>query len=193
MNERIWKPNVTVAALIERDGHYLMVEEETDEGIRFNQPAGHLDEGESLIAACAREALEETAWHFAPAALVGIYQWTRPQGNALRALPFGQTPGTPSHPPSPGEGGDQLAPPVGRSTNGGERTTYLRFAFSGNLGAHEPERALDAGILRAVWMTPVEIEANRPLHRSPLIWQCVQDHAAGRRFPLDLIKHYSHG
>lgn len=79
--DRIWKPNVTVAALMERDGRFLLVEEETDEGIRFNQPAGHLDEGESLIAACAREALEETAYEFSPTELVGIYQWPRPQGD----------------------------------------------------------------------------------------------------------------
>src|ERR1017187_6838565 len=79
--ERIWKPNVTVAALIERDGRFLVVEEETDAGLCFNQPAGHLDEGESLVQACAREALEETAWHFVPTALVGMYQWPRPQGD----------------------------------------------------------------------------------------------------------------
>ena len=65
--------------LIERDGRFLLVEEETDEGLRFNQPAGHLDEGESLVAACMREALEETAWHVRPTALVGVYQWPRPQ------------------------------------------------------------------------------------------------------------------
>jgi ADP-ribose pyrophosphatase YjhB (NUDIX family) len=77
----IWKPNVTVAAIVERDGRFLLVEEETAEGVRFNQPAGHLDEGESLVDACAREALEETAWEFAPTELVGIYQWPRPQGD----------------------------------------------------------------------------------------------------------------
>ncbi|MDE2585395.1 MAG: NUDIX hydrolase [Betaproteobacteria bacterium] len=78
---RPWKPNVTVAAVVERDGRFLLVEEETDDGLRFNQPAGHLDEGESLVAACAREALEETAHHFRPTALVGIYQWPRPAGD----------------------------------------------------------------------------------------------------------------
>ena len=50
-----WKPNATVAAVIERDGKFLLVEEDTDDGVRLNQPAGHLDEGESLLAACARE------------------------------------------------------------------------------------------------------------------------------------------
>ena len=77
----IWKPNVTVAAVIERDGRYLLVEEETDDGIRLNQPAGHLDEDESLIAACARETLEESAWQFHPTDLVGVYQWKRSQGD----------------------------------------------------------------------------------------------------------------
>jgi 8-oxo-dGTP pyrophosphatase MutT (NUDIX family) len=147
----IWKPNVTVAAVIERDGRFLLVEEETADGLRFNQPAGHLDEGESIVAACARETLEETAWQFTPEALVGIYQWPRPQGDI----------------------------------------TYLRFAFCGRLGAHDPQRPLDDGILRAVWLTPAEIEATRERHRSPLIRQCVADYLAGRRFPLELIRHYS--
>ena len=69
----IWKPSVTVAAIIERDRKFLLVEEETSDGIRFNQPAGHLDPGESLIEAAAREALEETAHEFTPDALVGVY------------------------------------------------------------------------------------------------------------------------
>lgn len=69
----IWKPSVTVAAIIERDSKFLLVEEETSDGIRFNQPAGHLDPGESLVDAVAREALEETAHEFSPQALVGMY------------------------------------------------------------------------------------------------------------------------
>lgn len=73
-----WKPNVTVAALVERDGRFLLVEEETDEGLRFNQPAGHLEQGESLVAACVRETLEESAYRVRPTALVGVYQWPRP-------------------------------------------------------------------------------------------------------------------
>ncbi len=64
---------MTVAAIIERDRKFLLVEEETSDGIRFNQPAGHLDPGESLIEAVSREALEETAHDFTPEALVGIY------------------------------------------------------------------------------------------------------------------------
>lgn len=146
----IWKPNVTVAALVERDGRFLLVEEETPEGIRFNQPAGHLDEGESLMEACARETLEESAWRFRPNALVGIYMWPRPQGDI----------------------------------------TYLRFAFAGTLGEEQAGRSLDTGILRTVWLTPQEIESSQERHRSPLVWQCVQDYLAGRRYPLDILRHY---
>ncbi|MDR0529126.1 MAG: NUDIX hydrolase [Zoogloeaceae bacterium] len=80
MIERFWKPNVTVAAVVERDGKFLLVEEETESGARFNQPAGHLEKGESLVAAAARECLEETGYHFRPDALLGIYQWARPVG-----------------------------------------------------------------------------------------------------------------
>jgi 8-oxo-dGTP pyrophosphatase MutT (NUDIX family) len=69
----IWKPSVTVAAVIERDGHFLLIEEETSEGVRLNQPAGHLDPHESLEQAVVREVLEETAHEFTPAALVGMY------------------------------------------------------------------------------------------------------------------------
>lgn len=71
----IWRPSVTVAAVIERGGRYLLVEEQVDGRRVLNQPAGHLDPGESLVAACRREVLEETAHHFAPQALVGIYRW----------------------------------------------------------------------------------------------------------------------
>ncbi len=71
-----WKPpSVTVAAVIERDGRFLVVEENYDGARVLNQPAGHLDPGESLVAACAREVLEETAHRFTPESLVGIYRW----------------------------------------------------------------------------------------------------------------------
>lgn len=150
MNARIWKPNVTVAAVVERDGRFLLVEEETDQGLRFNQPAGHLDEGESLVNACIREALEETAHHVRPTALVGVYQWPRPARDI----------------------------------------TYLRFAFACEVIDEEVGRALDTGIVAARWLTIDEVRATRERHRSPLILQCIEDYLAGRRFPLDLIRHY---
>lgn len=72
MDER-WKPNVTVAAVIERDGRFLLVEEHTPEGLRLNNAAGHLDQGECPIDGCRREAREETMRDFEPTALLGIY------------------------------------------------------------------------------------------------------------------------
>ena len=87
MNKR-WKPNVTVAAVISQnfDGiqKFLLVEEETRDGLKLNNPAGHLDPGESLADGCARETLEETAHHFKPTALVGVYmsRFQRPHPDA---------------------------------------------------------------------------------------------------------------
>lgn len=72
------RPAVTVATIVERDGRFLLVEEETPRGLRLNQPAGHLEWGESLAAAAVRETLEETAWRVEPYALVGIYRWEAP-------------------------------------------------------------------------------------------------------------------
>ena len=68
--------------------------------------------------------------------------------------------------------------------------TYLRFAFGGELGGFDPERPLDVGIVRTVWMTLDELKATRPRHRSPLILQCCEDYLAGCRYPLELIRHY---
>ncbi|MDH4286124.1 MAG: NUDIX hydrolase [Gallionella sp.] len=146
----VWKPNVTVAAVIERDGKFLLVEEETSQGLRFNQPAGHLEADESLLAATMREVLEETAYHFTPQHLLGVYRWHSDESD----------------------------------------TTYLRFAFTGIITGHEPDRKLDDGILHAVWLTPDEIRASQPRHRSPLILRCVEDYLAGKRFPLELLVHY---
>lgn len=78
MPPMIWKPNVTVAAVVFRDGKFLLVEEETEAGLAFNQPAGHLEEGEALVDAVIRETLEETAYHFKPTHLVGVYNWRHP-------------------------------------------------------------------------------------------------------------------
>ena len=85
MSER-WKPSVTVAAVIEREGRYLLIEEHTAEGLRLNNPAGHLDPGESPQQGVVREALEETARQFTPTALVGVYlsRFQRPAANEGR-------------------------------------------------------------------------------------------------------------
>ncbi len=73
-----WKPHVTVAAIIERNDRFLMIEESCNGRVVINQPAGHLEEGESLQEAVIRETLEETAWSVRPTAITGIYQWVTP-------------------------------------------------------------------------------------------------------------------
>ena len=146
-----WRPSVTVAAVIERDGRFPLVEEETSHGLRLNNPAGHLDPGESPAEGCAREALEETAWHFEPTHLLGVYM-----SRFLKA-------------------------------SNGEDITYLRFAFTGRLGEHEPNRKLDHGIIRTLWMTADEIRANKERLRSQLVLRCVEDYLAGVRYPLDAL------
>ena len=150
-----WKPSVTVAAVIERNGRFLLVEEHTPEGLRLNNPAGHLDPGESPAEGCARETLEETTHSFRPTALVGVYlsrfQRPGPQAGTVQDI------------------------------------TYLRFAFCGELGEAQAGRALDAGIVRTLWMSPDEIRASKARHRSPLLLQCMEDYLAGQRHALDLI------
>lgn len=74
-DDDIWKPHVTVAAICERDGRFLLVREEVDGQIVLNQPAGHLDPDESLEQAVIRETLEETAYDFTPQQLTGIYRY----------------------------------------------------------------------------------------------------------------------
>lgn len=73
----VWKPHVTVAAVIEKDNRFLLVEETTDNSLMFNQPAGHLEPGEDLIGAVKREVREETAWQFEPEAIVAIQLWRK--------------------------------------------------------------------------------------------------------------------
>lgn len=73
----VWKPHVTVAAVIEREQKFLLVEEHTPRGLQFNQPAGHFEENEDLVAAIKREVTEETAWHFEPEHLISVQLWRR--------------------------------------------------------------------------------------------------------------------
>jgi 8-oxo-dGTP pyrophosphatase MutT (NUDIX family) len=74
----VWTPHVTVAAVIEHKQRFLLVQERVSGRSVFNQPAGHLEEGESLVSAVIRETLEETGWHFQPAAVIGLYRWRHP-------------------------------------------------------------------------------------------------------------------
>ena len=146
MTER-FKPSVTVAAVIEQDGRYLLVEELTRDGLLLNNPAGHLEQAESAIDAVKREVLEETARPFTPDAFLGVYmsRFLRPDR--------------------------------------GDDVTYVRLAFTGR-GSGRP---FDEPIQRTLWLTLDEIRASRDRHRSPLILQCIEDHAAGRRLPLEAV------
>lgn len=74
----IWTPHLTVAAIIEQEGRFLLVEEAAEGRVVYNQPAGHLDENETLLEAVVRETLEEAARHFTPEAITGFYQWKSP-------------------------------------------------------------------------------------------------------------------
>jgi 8-oxo-dGTP pyrophosphatase MutT (NUDIX family) len=147
----VWKPNVTVAAIVEgrgaHAGRYLMVEEETRDGLRFNQPAGHLDPDESIVDAVIRETMEETAHPFVPHGLLGVYL-----SSAIKT----------------------------RRNEAPAPITYLRFAFVGTAGEPVPDLALDDGIVRALWMSLAEVRATRDRHRSTMVLRCVEDHAAGR-------------
>ena len=145
----IWRPSVTVAAMIEREGRFLLVEENTPQGLRINQPAGHLEFGESLLQGVIRETLEETAHDFRPTALLGVY-----------LLPTGAT---------------------------AADTTYLRVAIIGELGAEHPQRVLDVGIIRTLWLTREQIAERSDALRSPLVLRCVEDYLAGQRASLDLL------
>jgi 8-oxo-dGTP pyrophosphatase MutT (NUDIX family) len=144
-----WSPHVVVAAIVERDGKFLLVEEHTAEGLRLNQPAGHWERGETLLDAVRREALEETAHQVEPLALLGCYTTHYPRRDI----------------------------------------TYLRFAYICEDIGFDGDLTLDEGIVRAVWLTPEELAASPIPHRSPLVMRCVQDHLAGRRFPLDFVNH----
>lgn len=147
MQEPRWTPHVTVATVVVRDGRVLLVEEAIDGRLVLNQPAGHLEPGESLAAAAVRETLEETGWTVQLAAFIGTYQWTAADG-----------------------------------------TPFLRFAYAAEPVSHDPGRALDDGIVRALWLEPAELQAEAARLRSPLVWEVLADYLAGQRYPLALVR-----
>jgi 8-oxo-dGTP pyrophosphatase MutT (NUDIX family) len=161
-----WKPSVTVAAVIEQHNRFLLVEEHTPEGLMLNNPAGHLEKGESPEYACQREVLEETAYSFEPEQLVGIYL-----SRFLRQAPARTT-------------SDFGSPSSDAHT---EDITYLRLAFCGTLGNFHSNLQLDKGIVRTVWLSIEEIQNSQRLHRSPLVLTCALDYLKGQRFPMSTV------
>ena len=146
-SKSISQPDLTVAAIVHQDGLFLVVEEKVRSRIVINQPAGHVEAGESLTDAVIRETLEETAWTFEPEGIVGIYLW---------------------------QGGSSSA-------------AFLRIAFHGRCVAHDANRSLDRGILRALWLSPAELAARSSQLRSPIVLKGIEDFLAGARYPLDLV------
>lgn len=142
-----WHAHVTVATVVEDAGRFLLVEEEKQGRLVLNQPAGHLEPGESLIEAARRETLEETAWQVEVQGVIGIGLYVAP-GNGV---------------------------------------TYYRTAFHARPLIHESERALDADITRAVWLTLDEIRAEQARLRSPLVLDAIEKYLDGHRYPLSMI------
>ena len=143
-----WRPDVTVACVIERDGRFLVVEERVLDRLVVNQPAGHLDPDESLVEAAERETLEETAWRVRVNGLVAVYQWRNPDDGAA----------------------------------------VVRFTFAAEALAHESERALDHGIVRALWLTQAEIESGRHALRTPMVARSIVDYRRRAPVALDLLR-----
>jgi len=92
VQDQRWAPHVTVATVVVRDGELLLVEESIDGHAVLNQPAGHLEPGESLAAAAVRETLEETGWTVALTAFIGTYQWTAPDGTPFLRFAYAAEP-----------------------------------------------------------------------------------------------------
>lgn len=143
----IFRPDLTVAVVVPYDGRLLMVEERVRGALVLNQPAGHLEAGETLTQAAVRETLEETGWDVALTHLIGIYRWDAPDGSP-----------------------------------------YVRFAFGAEALRHHPHQPLDAGIARALWVTPAELRSAHDRLRSPLVLAAAEDWLAGARLPLAAIR-----
>jgi 8-oxo-dGTP pyrophosphatase MutT (NUDIX family) len=143
----VWCPHVTVACVVADGDRYLMVEEEVNGRLAYNQPAGHLDDKESLITAAVRETLEETGWTVELQHLIGVHQW--------------------------------------RSTEHGDGV--VRFSFAARAVGHDPNRPLDEGIRRALWLTREEIAALGDRLRSPLVLMSIDAWLAGQRYPLGML------
>lgn len=144
----IWCPHVTVACVVADGDRFLMVEESIRGELVLNQPAGHLEDGETLAAAACRETLEETGWDVALDHFIGAQQWHSPVHD--------------HH--------------------------IVRFAFAGHPVQHHPERPLDTGITRALWLTYPEIVAARARLRSALVLTTLEDWLAGQRLPLTTLR-----
>lgn len=138
-------PHLTVAAIVAQGDRFLFVEEYVGGHSVLNQPAGHVDVGESVLCSVTRETLEETACDVRPLALTGIYQLLLPHAH------------------------------------------FVRLAFHCEFLAFHPGRKLDTPILRTHWLNRDELVGHLIPHRSPLVLKTLDDHLAGRSYPLEII------
>ena len=148
--DAVWRPRVTVATIVCREQRFLLVEEDICGEIVLNQPAGHLEQNETLRDAAVRETLEETGWTVELTDFVGAYQWNTLDGSA----------------------------------------EYLRFTFAARPVRHDALRALDEGIVRALWLTREEIAGQLERHRNPMVLGNIDDWLAGKRYPLEVVQSY---
>lgn len=143
----VFSPDVTVATVVPRDGRLLFVEERVRGELVLNQPAGHLEAGESLFEAAERETREETGWTVRLSHFIGLYRWDAPDG-----------------------------------------TAYVRVAFAAEPVSHDADAPLDAGIERALWLTPSQLRDESARLRSPLVAHVVDDWLGGARYPLAAVR-----
>ena len=145
----IWTPHATVATIVERNGHYLLVEETVEGKAVLNQPAGHIEKNESILAAALRETVEETGWEVRLTALTGIYNYVSD-----------------------------------------DEITYFRFCFAADPIQELANAKLDEGIIGPVWLSLEALYQRKAQWRSPMVARCIEDFAAGRRYPLDILQEH---
>jgi hypothetical protein len=182
----VWKPSVTVAAVIAHEGRFLLVQEHTPEGLKLNNPAGHLEPGESPIDACVREVLEETARPFVPQAFLGCYlsrfQRSNPESTSESILSeVNASYCTIDNQQRHNTNGSNI------SNNLIEDITYLRLAFVGTVENELPGHSYDKEIVRTLWLSADELRLRSAEHRSPLVMQCINDALMGRSLPLEAV------
>ena len=144
---QVFRPDITVATVVERDGRFLFVEERVRGALVLNQPAGHLEPGETVVDAAIRETLEESAWEVEPLGLIAIYQWIEPV----------------------------------------ERRPLIRFTFAARPLRERVGATLDAGIVRALWLSEDEAGSGAFAPRSPFVLRSLADYRSRRTLPLDAL------
>ncbi len=140
-------PDLTVACVIHKEGRFLLVEERVRGALVLNQPAGHVEAGESLAEAALRETLEETGWTVRLTGFIGLYQWQAP-----------------------------------------DDIHFLRVAFAAEAVSHDPQRPLDHGIERTLWLGEQALRAEPDRLRSPLVLRAVEDALRGPPMPLERVQ-----